>query len=133
MDFYKWSSYLASISAVFVFTWEFISPFNFGIIKYFLLVIPLAYFSSYRILLKYPQFFNLILGMISITLGLMIDVLLIIFMSSDILFLAGQTVALVQYSLLIGTNIVASLTILIINSVALLAIESINRNYFKSL
>lgn len=68
---------------------EFISPFDFGVLKYFLCVIPISFIVSFKIIVKYPHYFNFVLGSMNMALGLMIDILLILFINSDILFLAG--------------------------------------------
>ena len=87
--FYKWVACLGTLSAIGVFTMEFINPFGFGYYKYGLLVLPFSFYLSNIFMQRYPIYFNWIVGFMNVSLGIFCDALLIIFFESDILFLAG--------------------------------------------
>ena len=53
-NFYTWACCLGTISAVCVFIMEFIFPFGFGFWKYALIVIPLGFGLSHRLIKKFP-------------------------------------------------------------------------------
>ncbi|CAD8167326.1 unnamed protein product [Paramecium pentaurelia] len=132
-NFYTWACCLGTISAICVFTMEFVVPFGFGFWKYTLIMIPLGFGFSHRLIKILPQYFNYVLAMMNISLGGLIFILLYFFSHSDILFLAGQTVAMIQYSLLLGSNIVINILVLLINQIGLMILGSIIQNYFNSL
>ncbi|CAK74489.1 unnamed protein product (macronuclear) [Paramecium tetraurelia] len=132
-NFYTWACCLGTISAICVFTMEFIVPFGFGFWKYTLIIIPLGFGFSHRLIKILPKYFNYVLAMMNISLGGLIFILLYFFSNSNILFLAGQTVAMIQYSLLLGSNIIINIFVLLINQIGLMILGSIIQNYFNSL
>ncbi|CAD8098710.1 unnamed protein product [Paramecium sonneborni] len=132
-NFYTWACCLGTISAICVFTMEFIIPFGFGVWKYTLIMIPLGFVLSHRLIKYLPQYFNPVLAAMNISLGGLIFILLYFFSDSNILFLAGQTVVMIQYSLLLGSNIVINILVLLINQIGLMILSSIVQNYFNSL
>lgn len=89
LNFYLWTCYLGSLSALTIFVMEFILPFGFGNLAYGLFLIPFAFYISYNYLMKNPYHYNLVLALINITLGFMIYYLLYVFANSKVLFLAG--------------------------------------------
>ncbi|CAD8084408.1 unnamed protein product [Paramecium primaurelia] len=132
-NFYTWACCLGTISAICVFTMEFIVPFGFGFWKYILIIIPLGFGFSHKLIKMFPQYFNYVLAMMNISLGGLIFILLYFFSNSNLLFLAGQTVAMIQYSLLLGSNIITNILVLLINQIGLMILSSIVQNYFNSL
>ncbi|CAK85831.1 unnamed protein product (macronuclear) [Paramecium tetraurelia] len=132
-NFYTWACFLGTISAICVFTMEFIVPFGFGFWKYTLIIIPLGFGFSHRLIKLFPQYFNYVLALMNISLGGLIFILLYFFSNSNVLFLAGQTVAMIQYSLLLGSNIIINILVLLINQIGLMVLTSIVQNYFNSL
>ncbi|CAD8183051.1 unnamed protein product [Paramecium pentaurelia] len=132
-NFYTWACCLGTISAICVFTMEFIVPFGFGFWKYTLIIIPLGFGFSHKLIKMFPQYFNYVLAMMNISLGGLIFILLYFFSNSNLLFLAGQTVAMIQYSLLLGSNIITNILVLLINQIGLMILSSIVQNYFNSL
>ncbi|CAD8098911.1 unnamed protein product [Paramecium sonneborni] len=131
--FYTWACIIGTISAIVVFCMEFIQPFGFGQLKYALGLIPISFLISYKIVQKYPDLFNIILACTNFLLGVMIYFLLFVFANSNVLFLAGQTVAMVQNSLLIGSNIAANFSILLVNQIGLMIMCTYVQNFFNSI
>ncbi len=112
---------------------EFISPFGFGNYVWLVCAIPFSFIFSYKVIKKYTQLLNLTLALINLSLGFFIDALLIMYMKSDILFMAGITVALVQFGFLIGTNFLLNSSIFTFNFLTIMILDSYFKNYFKSL
>ncbi|CAD8099314.1 unnamed protein product [Paramecium sonneborni] len=132
-NFYTWACCLGTISAICVFTMEFIIPFGFGAWKYTLIMIPIGFITSHRLIKLLPKYFNLVMATMNMSLGGLIFILLYFFSNSNILFLAGQTVAMIQYSLLLGSNVIINILVLLINQIGLMVLSSIIQNYFNSL
>jgi len=93
--FYKWIVILGSLSGISVIIMEFISPFGFGDYVWLVFAFPISFISSYKVIQKYNQHLNLTLALMNLSLGFFMDILLVMYLESDILFLAGLTVALV--------------------------------------
>lgn len=87
--FYTWACYMGSFSALAVFIMEFISPFGFGWFKYLVLIVPFAFLISNKLVQKFPYLFNWVMISMNVSIGVMINILLIFSLTSDILFLAG--------------------------------------------
>jgi hypothetical protein len=68
---------------------EFVSPFGFGVYTWLLTSIPFSFVSSYYFIKRIKKLFNVTLALMNLSLGFFVDVLLIMFMGSEILFLAG--------------------------------------------
>ncbi|CAD8068633.1 unnamed protein product [Paramecium primaurelia] len=131
--FYTWACIIGTISAIGVFCMEFFQPFGFGLLKYGLGLIPISFYISHKIVRKYPDLFNIILACTNFLLGVMIYFLLFVFANSNVLFLAGQTVAMVQYSLLLGSNIIANFGILLLNQIGLMIMCTYVQEFFNSI
>ncbi|CAD8166057.1 unnamed protein product [Paramecium octaurelia] len=131
--FYTWACILGTISAICVFCMEFFQPFGFGPLKYGLGLIPISFYISHKIVRKYPDLFNIILAFTNFLLGVMVYFLLFVFANSNVLFLAGQTVAMVQYSLMLGSNIIAKFAILLLNQIGLMIMCTYVQEFFNSL
>ncbi|CAD8110915.1 unnamed protein product [Paramecium sonneborni] len=129
--FYERVCIFGSISAVIIFSLEFIYPIGFGNSKYLIICLPLIFLMSFRLIKKYPELFNYILPFNNLLVGLLYNINLLFNFLPDVNSMIAQTVVLVQFSLLLGSNFLLNLAIIIFNFSTLILVQTILQNSFN--
>ncbi|CAD8168888.1 unnamed protein product [Paramecium pentaurelia] len=129
--FYERVCIFGSISAVIIFCLEFTYPIGFGNSKYLIICLPLIFFISFKVINKYPKLFNYILPLNNLLIGLLYNINLLFNFIPDLNLMIGQTVVLVQFSLLLGSNFVLNMTIIIFNFSTLILVQTIVQKSFN--
>ncbi|CAD8099514.1 unnamed protein product [Paramecium sonneborni] len=129
--FYERVCIFGSISAVIIFSLEFIYPIGFGNSKYLIICLPLIFFISFKLIKKYPKLFNYILPINNLLIGLFYNINLLFNFIPDLNLMIGQTVVLVQFSLLLGSNFLLNMAIIIFNFSTLILVQTVVQHSFN--
>ncbi|CAD8186383.1 unnamed protein product [Paramecium pentaurelia] len=129
--FYERVCIFGSISAIIIFSLEFTYPIGFGNSKYLIICLPLIFFISFKLIKKYPKLFNYILPFNNLLIGLIYNITLLFDLIPHLNLMIGQTVVLVQFSLLLGSNFVLNMAIIIFNFSTLILVQTLVQNSFN--
>ncbi|CAD8183702.1 unnamed protein product [Paramecium octaurelia] len=129
--FYERVCIFGSISAVIIFSLEFTYPIGFGNSKYLIICLPLVFFISFKLIKRYPKLFNYILPLNNLLIGLLYNINLLFNFIPDLNLMIGQTVVLVQFSLLLGSNFVLNMAIIIFNFSTLILVQTVVQKSFN--
>ncbi|CAD8176956.1 unnamed protein product [Paramecium octaurelia] len=129
--FYERVCIFGSISAIIIFSLEFIYPIGFGKSKYFIICLPLVFLITFKLIKKHPKLFNYIIPFNNLLVGIIYNVTVLFELIPDLNLMIGQTVVLVQFSLLLGSNFALNMAIIIFNFTTLVLVQTIVQDSFN--